>query len=135
MFSFVLVPSLRLGMPSRDSGSGWPLEPESPISVPSRRLGTRLPYANLLLACLSMSLFSKPPPTNPEKLAQIKSWTTELLALNQSTPISISQLRCHEPGCSPIETVIAVMTTSPQTYKVHKAASDVDYQDVVDALT
>ena len=83
-----------------------------------------------------MSLFSKErsAPTDPAKLAQIKAWTTELLTLNPTTTISISQLRCNEPGCPPVETVIAVMADSPQTYKVHKAASDVEYQDVVDAL-
>lgn len=83
-----------------------------------------------------MGLFSKrAAPTDPAKLAQIKAWATELLTLNPSTTISISQLRCNEPECPPIETVIAVMAVAPQTYKIPKAASDVEYQDVVDALT
>ena len=83
-----------------------------------------------------MSLFSKErsAPTDPAKLAQIKAWATELLTLQPSTTVSISQLRCNEPCCPPVETVIAVMAETPRTYKVHKAASDVEYQDVVNAI-
>jgi hypothetical protein len=70
----------------------------------------------------------------PEKIKQIKSWVYQLLALNPDTPISISQLRCTEPGCPPLETVIAVMTNPTQKYKIHKAIAEVEYVDIVNSI-
>jgi len=82
-----------------------------------------------------MSLFAKPTPTaTPAQLQQLKTWVAGLLALDNSALISINQLRCHEPGCSPVETVIVVMLAPPQTYKIHKAATDIAYADLVTVL-
>ena len=83
-----------------------------------------------------MSLFKQQrPAANPQQLQQIKTWAYEILAVSAETPISISQLQCHEPCCPPIETVIAVMGQPPQTFKIHAAADDVSYDAVVQALT
>ncbi|NET49870.1 MAG: hypothetical protein F6K09_14375 [Merismopedia sp. SIO2A8] len=82
-----------------------------------------------------MSLFAKRSPTaNPLKLQQIKGWVSDCLSLDSSTIVSISQLRCNEPGCPPVETVIAIMTHPTQTYKIHKAAPDVMCDDVVSTI-
>jgi hypothetical protein len=72
---------------------------------------------------MPMNLFKQSrPTTNPEAIQQIKAWTQQILDLPVDVPISISQLQCHEPGCPPIETVIAVMTQPTQTFKIHAAA-------------
>lgn len=72
--------------------------------------------------------------TQPEHIQQLKTWTGDILNLPTDVPISISQLQCHEPACPPIETVIAVMTQPPQTFKIHGAAGDLDRETVARAL-
>lgn len=58
-----------------------------------------------------MNLFSQDKPkADPEKVQQIKNWVYRLLEIDPGTTISINQLTCKEPGCPPIETVVAVMT-------------------------
>ncbi|MEM9447551.1 MAG: hypothetical protein AAGA75_03350 [Cyanobacteria bacterium P01_E01_bin.6] len=82
-----------------------------------------------------MNLFQrKTTQTNPETIAQLKTWVYDTLNLDTAIPVSISQLRCTEPGCPPLETVIAVMMQPPQTYKIHKPASDITHDDVVASL-
>ncbi|WP_204137149.1 hypothetical protein [Halomicronema sp. CCY15110] len=82
-----------------------------------------------------MNLFKQPRPTaNPAAIQQIKDWVYEALALSADVPISISQLQCHEPGCPPIETVIAVMTQPTQSYKIHAAAAEITQAQVMTAL-
>jgi hypothetical protein len=57
-----------------------------------------------------------------------------MLGIDPAIAISISQLQCHEPGCPPLETVIAVMTQPPQTFKVHAAAGEITRPDLVLAI-
>jgi hypothetical protein len=82
-----------------------------------------------------MNLFKQQRPTaSPEAIQRLKAWSYAALNLSPDVPISISQLQCHEPGCPPIETVIAVMTQPTQTYKIHAAAGDITQTQVVEAL-
>lgn len=88
-----------------------------------------------LIESTPMNLFKQQKPTaSPEAIQRLKTWTYEALELSPDVPISISQLQCHEPGCPPIETVIAVMTQPTQTYKVHAAAGDISQAALVEAL-
>jgi hypothetical protein len=79
-----------------------------------------------------MGLFKKQPTPAADStvITQLKGWVYEALALSQDIPISISQLQCTEPGCPPLETVIAVMTHPPQTYQIHKPAAAIQLDDV-----
>jgi hypothetical protein len=78
-----------------------------------------------------MNLFSQDKPkANPEKVRDIKNWVYRLLNVNPDIPISISQLTCKEPGCPPIETVIAIMTQPAKQYKIHKAVDEIDELDI-----
>lgn len=82
-----------------------------------------------------MNLFKQQRPTaSPEDIQQLKTWTQEILDLPADVPMSISQLQCHEPGCPPIETVIAVMTQPTQTFKIHAAAGDISREAVAEAI-
>ena len=72
---------------------------------------------------------------SPVQLKQLKSWVYQALTLDESIPVSISQLACTEPGCPPLETVIAVMTQPPKTYKIHQPAAEIEENDVVRALS
>ena len=84
-----------------------------------------------------MGLFdaSRAEKISPVQLKQLKSWIYQTLDLDESIPVSISQLTCTEPGCSPLETVIAVMTQPPKTYKIHQPAADIKQHDIVQALS
>lgn len=69
------------------------------------------------------------------ELHQLKDWTYEALNLDRNVPISISQLKCAEPGCPPLETVIAVMSQPPQTYKIHRPAAEIEQADVIKVVS
>ncbi|HAA30742.1 MAG TPA: hypothetical protein DCE56_27445 [Cyanobacteria bacterium UBA8553] len=82
-----------------------------------------------------MNLFSQQTSSkNPEKIRQIKTWIYELLEIDSEISISISQLCCTEPGCPPIETVIAVMTSPIQQYKIHKPMTELEHTDISEVL-
>ena len=78
-----------------------------------------------------MNLFTKSThQTDIEKLRQIKNWVYRILNIDREIPISLNQLQCHEPNCPPVETVIVVMTTPPQQYKIHKPVSEITEADI-----
>lgn len=78
-----------------------------------------------------MNLFAKSTKKiDLEKLKQIKTWVYQILEIDPQTPISINQLQCHEPNCPPVETVIAIMTTPLQQYKIHKPLSEITEIDI-----
>ena len=39
---------------------------------------------------------------------RVKRWTRDLLGLDDDVPVSVSQLRCADPGCPDLETVIGI---------------------------
>lgn len=63
----------------------------------------------------------------------IKAWVTEALALPEDATVMVTELACKEPGCPPIETVIAVLRAPGDTvqFKAHRAAVDLDKDAVV----
>ena len=65
-----------------------------------------------------------------QEIQQVKQWIYQALQLDEDISISLSQLHCNEPGCSPIETVINVMTNPVQQYKIHKSIAEIDYSDI-----
>lgn len=71
---------------------------------------------------------------SPAQLQRLKTWVYQTLSLDSAITVSISQLTCSEPGCPPLETVIAVMTQPPQTYKIHQPAADISQTDLAQAL-
>lgn len=78
-----------------------------------------------------MDLFSQAKPrVAPEKVRQIKTWIRGLLEIDLEIPISINQLRCTEPDCPPVETVIVVMRSPAQKYTFHKPLAEIEYADI-----
>ena len=79
-----------------------------------------------------MNLFSQSrPKPNPVALQQLKTWVCDLLKLDSDIDISVGQLQCKEPDCSPIETVITVLSQPAQQYKIHKALDDIELADLI----
>lgn len=75
--------------------------------------------------------------SSPERAARVrtlKEWTREALNLPEDAVILVTELRCTEPGCPPLETVVAVMRVGDdrQQFKIHKPIADVVYEDIED---
>jgi hypothetical protein len=78
-----------------------------------------------------MSLFDSPR-RDPARTARIKAWAAEALGLGDEIAVMVTELRCTEPGCPPLETVVAVLGGGGPTrqYKIHKPLDDVTREDV-----
>jgi hypothetical protein len=63
---------------------------------------------------------------------RIKDWARELLGAGEEASILVSELACSEPGCPPIETVIAILDGpgSARRYKLHRPSAEVTREDV-----
>ena len=79
-----------------------------------------------------MSLFGGRRTIAADRAESIKAWARTLWALSDETTVMVTELECREPGCPPIETVIAVLEGPGRTtqYKIHKAADEVSQADV-----
>ena len=79
-----------------------------------------------------MNLFDPKPPVNTEKISEIQCWVRDRLALAEDTIVMVSELRCSEPGCPPLETVMAVLEGPRQSrqFKVHKSIAEMTQNDV-----
>jgi hypothetical protein len=75
------------------------------------------------------------PASAPDRDARIrvKAWASSCLELGAGDMVLVTELRCHEPGCPPLETLIAVLRSWQPTVqtKIHRAAADVSAEDVV----
>lgn len=69
---------------------------------------------------------------DPQVIARVKDWAAANFALAKDVTVMVTELRCTEEGCPPIETVIAILDTpgSPRQYKVYKPMAEVTADDV-----
>ncbi|MBC3191844.1 hypothetical protein H7X46_12300 [Pseudonocardia sp. C8] len=56
------------------------------------------------------------------------------LELPDEAAVTVSQLACREPGCPPVETVIAVLGPDGRRWTIHRPLADVDDALVVGLL-
>ena len=65
---------------------------------------------------------------------RVKEWAREVFDAADAT-VLVSQLACTEPGCPPLETVIAVLRGPGHSaqYKVHRPLVEVTREDLVSA--
>ena len=72
--------------------------------------------------------------TRPDRDAvrQIKELISAGFGLPDTTTIAVAELRCHEPGCPPIETVITArhIDGSVQDWRISKTIKDITSEDV-----
>ena len=66
-------------------------------------------------------------------IRQIKDWAYECLPISAEATVAVMELECREPGCPPLETVVAAMEQEKETrqWKLHKAMPDITLADVV----
>ena len=76
-----------------------------------------------------MNLFETSRSASP-RIREIKTWVAEVFGLDESTTVMVTELRCTEPGCPPLETVIALLDQSTRQFKLHKSAGEVTRSDI-----
>jgi len=77
-----------------------------------------------------------PPPADPRAATRARRWVREALGLDEGTVVLVRQLACHEPGCPPVETVLAVLHEGGTVARtVHRPVADLTYDDVHTAFT
>lgn len=79
-----------------------------------------------------MSLLDPRPRIDPAAAARIREWARRRWRLPVDAGVTVTELRCSEPGCPPLETVIVVAPRPGETFqrKVHKPAADVTLEDL-----
>jgi hypothetical protein len=78
-----------------------------------------------------MDLFAQRTSAGSLNMAALKNAVRDAFALPEEAVVMLSELRCSEPGCPPVETVIAVLCAgSTRHYKLHKALADVTEADI-----
>jgi len=79
-----------------------------------------------------MNLFGGKRMIPADQTERIKAWTRTVFHLSDATTVMVTELECREPGCPPIETVIAVLKGPGETqqYKIHKTAIEVGLSDI-----
>lgn len=75
------------------------------------------------------------PKASPEHVDNLKSVVRTTLGLTADTTVLVQQLACAEPGCPPVETVIAVFSRPRTTWKLPKPTADVTPDTVRAAIT
>jgi hypothetical protein len=78
------------------------------------------------------SLFSRRPGHSPDRTAEIKVWAAESLGLSHDVAVLVTELHCTEPGCPPLETIVAILGANgpARQYKIHKSLADLTREDV-----
>lgn len=71
-----------------------------------------------------------------QKIKNIKSWAIHTLRLHSDVNLLVTELRCTEPGCPPLETVIAVLHPdgTKKQYKIDHAIDDLTQSIVMATL-
>lgn len=80
---------------------------------------------------IAINPLGSPPRQNPQQVATVKGWVAWAFGLHD-TPILVTELRCTEPGCPPVETVIALLDAPgrQRQWKLPKALSDLTIEDI-----
>ena len=79
-----------------------------------------------------MDLFGSKPQPNAERIALIKEMVAQRLVLPPDPMLMVSELQCSEPGCPPLETVIAILDGPGRRrqVKLHKSTAEITASDV-----
>jgi hypothetical protein len=71
-------------------------------------------------------------PGKADTARRIKEWVRELLAPGDDVTVLVSELTCSEPGCPPVETVIALFRgkEEPVKHHIHRPSAEVTRDDI-----
>lgn len=81
---------------------------------------------------MSFDLLSTRARSDPMQSQRIKDWVREVFQVADDTTVMVTELQCTEPGCPPLETVIAIMKSgdAKTQHKLHKPLATVTHADV-----
>lgn len=70
---------------------------------------------------------------DPAAIDRVKAMFLEAFGLSEDTLLSVAELRCHEPGCHPIETVVTARNGDGEIreWRVHEPIKDITSEDVM----
>jgi hypothetical protein len=68
---------------------------------------------------------TRPRRSNGPALRQVKAWAEQALRLPDDYAVLVTELRCSEEGCPPVETVIAIVG-GPEKHRQGKVAFPAD---------
>jgi len=80
-----------------------------------------------------MDLFGGAAPRpDAAQVAKVKEWVRERFQLSQDAVVMVTELRCSEPGCPPLETVIAILSGpgSTRQHKMHQGVAEITREDI-----
>jgi hypothetical protein len=82
-----------------------------------------------------MRFFEPREAVDPERTSQIQAWVRDRLNLGEDAVVMVSELRCSEPGCPPLETLVAVLEGPGQRrqFKLHKPIAEITAGDIESA--
>jgi len=77
-------------------------------------------------------LFAPTPRTGASSnCGNVKRWVRDLFVLADEATVMVTELRCSEAGCPPLETVIAILSVDGnRQYKMHKPMAEVTQDDL-----
>jgi hypothetical protein len=80
-----------------------------------------------------MDLFAARVRGSEQERQRIRDWVEALFGLTPDDTVLVTELRCHEPGCPPVETVIGILRPGHDTrqFKIGKAPLDVSREEIV----
>ena len=69
---------------------------------------------------------------DPAIAARVRRWAREFWQLGDDDSVLVTQLRCSEPGCPPLETAIVIAAAGQPTvqHKLHKSVAEVSREDL-----
>jgi hypothetical protein len=79
-----------------------------------------------------VDLLSKRAKSDPMQSQKVKDWVREIFQIAEDTTVMVTELQCAEPGCPPLETVIAILKAgnARTQHKLHKSLAEVTHADV-----
>lgn len=86
---------------------------------------------------LMLNLFGKNQNKDVDSILKIKNWVRKTFELTEYETVLVTELKCHEEGCPPIETVIVVLReeTGREQYKFHKRMGEIIFEDIAKLST
>ncbi|MDX2033781.1 MAG: hypothetical protein SF339_24105 [Blastocatellia bacterium] len=80
----------------------------------------------------SFGLLGQRTRNDPQVIGRVRGWVTARFGLAEEVSVMVTELRCAEEGCPPIETVIAILDTpgQPRQYKVYKPMAEITADDI-----
>ena len=82
-------------------------------------------------------MFGPPDRDRATASRRVREWSRVILEATDDETVVVSELRCTEPECPPVETMIALLRsgTEPRKVTIHKPVSEVTELDVRSALS